>query len=305
MVRPFRFSVVCELEASRKQWIEKARRAEALGYTTFLVPDHFSIPVDPVTGLLSVVDATSMRVGSHVFCNDFRHPVVLARQLANLDLFSDGRFQFGLGCGYLAKEYEQAGIPFDPAGVRIARMEEALHIIKAYFEQDEVNFEGRYYTVRGLPAAGKTVQSHIPLYLGGGNRRMLSVAAREADIVGVSVGGTSTGLNWPAGLPAQMYEKIEWVREAAQERFEQIELSTTIMICAVTNHRNQAAYGIGQKIGLDSEKVLQTMPILVGTVDDMVEALQWRREQFGISAIEVTERDMEAFAPVVARLTGK
>ena len=118
-IRPFRFSVVAEVAKSRQEWITKARRARDLGYTTVLVPDHLGQDIDPIVGMMAVADATPLRVGSHVFCNDFRHPVLLARQAANLDLFSGGRFQFGLGCGYLATEYAQAGIPLESPGIRL------------------------------------------------------------------------------------------------------------------------------------------------------------------------------------------
>ncbi|EFH80891.1 TIGR03621 family F420-dependent LLM class oxidoreductase [Ktedonobacter racemifer] len=305
-IRPFRFSIVAEVAKSRKEWLDKAYRAEDLGYTTLLMPDHLGFDVDPIVGLMAVADATSLRIGSHVFCNDFRYPIVLARQAANLDLFSEGRFQLGLGCGYLAEEYHQAGISLDPVGVRISRFEEALQIIKAYFREEQVTFSGKHYQIQGLKTAIKTMQKpHLPIYVGGGGKRILSIAAREADIVGLVARNNSKGLDWTSALPDANREKRQWVREAAGERFSQLEFSSTIFIAAATDHPQPAAQKIGSRLGLTAEQALDCLHILIGTTDQMVEELQKRRELFGISNIEVTEPHMETLAPVIARLAGK
>ncbi|GCE09928.1 TIGR03621 family F420-dependent LLM class oxidoreductase [Dictyobacter aurantiacus] len=305
-IRPFHFSVVAERAASRREWLAKAQRAQDLGYTTFLVPDHLNYEIDPAVSLMAVADATSLRIGSHVFCNDFRHPLLLARQAANLDLFSEGRFQLGLGCGYFAKEYQQAGIPFDPVGIRISRFEEAIRLIKAYFHQEEVTFTGNYYRVDGTKAAIKAVQTpHPPIYIGGGGKRMLSIAAREADIIGLVARNTPEGLDWASGLPDANREKLKWVRQAAGERFDLIEFSTTIFIAAVTDHPEPVAQQIGNRIGLTGGQALDCMQILIGTTDQISDELQKRRELFGINCIEIVEAHMETLAPVVSRLAGK
>lgn len=304
--RPFRFSVVAESARSHQDWLAKARRAEALGYSTLLVVDHLGFSIDPIVGLMAVADATSLRIGSHVFCNDFRHPLLLARQVANLDLFSGGRFQFGFGCGYLASEYEQAGIPLDPPGVRLARFAEALHIVKTYFQQEQVTFTGNYYRVNGLKASVQAVQKpYPPIYIGGGGKRVLSLAAREADIVGLVARNNARGLDWSTALPAANREKLAWIQEAAGERFAHLELSTTIFIAVPSDHPGPVAQQIGSRLGLSGEQTLDCMQILVGSVDQMVDELQKRRELFGISCIEVTEAHMEALAPVVACLAGR
>ena len=305
-LRPFRFSVVAEAAKSRQEWLAKARRAQDLGYTTFLVPDHLGQDIDPIVGLMAVADATSLRIGSHVFCNDFRYPVLLARQAANLDLFSEGRFQFGLGCGYLATEYDQAGIALDAPGLRLSRFEEALQIIKAYFHEEQVTFFGRYYQVKELKASIKTVQKpHPPMYIGGGGKRVLSIAAREADIVGLVARNNAQGLDWASALPAANFEKIAWVRQAAGERFSQLEFSSTIFIAVVTDHLQPVAQQIGGRLGLTAEQTPDCLQIVVGSVDQIVGELQKRRELFGISCIEIVETHMETLAPVVARLAGK
>lgn len=305
-LRPFRFSVVAESASSHEDWLTKARRAEDLGYTTLLVADHLGFSIDPIVGLMAAANATSLRIGSHVFCNDFRHPSLLARQAANLDLFSGGRFQLGLGCGYLATEYEQAGIALDPPGVRLARFAEALQIIKAYFHEEQVTFTGRYYQVNGLKSSVKSAQKpHPPIYIGGGGKRVLSIAAREADIVGLVARNSAHGLDWSTGLSAANHEKLAWIREAAGGRFSQLEFSTTVFIAVVTDHPQPVAQQVGSRLGLTAEQTLDCLQILVGSVDQMVDELQKRRELFGISCIEVTEAHMETLAPVVARLAGK
>jgi probable F420-dependent oxidoreductase len=305
-VRPFRFSVVAESAQSPQDWLTKARRVEALGYSTLLVADHLGFSIDPIVGLMAAAAATSLRIGSHVFCNDFRHPLLLARQVADLDRFSGGRFQFGFGCGYLASEYEQAGIPLDPPGVRLARCAEALHIVKTYFQQEQVSFTGNYYQVKGLKASVKPLQKpYPPIYMGGGGRRVLSLAAREADIVGLVARNNARGLDWSTALPAANREKLTWIREAAGERFSHLELSATIFIAVPSDHPGAVAQQLGGRLGLSAQQTLDCMQILVGSVDQMVDELQKRRELFGISCIEVTEAHMEALAPVVARLAGR
>lgn len=306
VIRPFRFSVVTEGATSRQAWLEKARRVEDLGYTALMVADHLYLEVDPVTSLMAIAEATSLRIGSHVFCNDFRHPILLARQAASLDLFSEGRLQFGLGCGYFAEEYRQAGIPLDSAGTRISRFEEALQIIKAYFREDEVTFSGKFYQVQGMKTAIKAVQRpHPPIYVGGGGRRVLSIAAREADIVGLAARNNARGLDWASALSEANFEKLKWIREAAGERFSELELSATIFIAAVTDHARPAAEQMGHHLGLTAEQAFDCSHLLIGNVDQIVAELQRRRELFGISCIEIREPFMEALAPVVARLTGK
>jgi probable F420-dependent oxidoreductase len=306
MSRPFLFSLVAEEVSSRQAWLAKARRAEEIGFTSFLVPDHLYVEADPIVSLMAVADATSLRIGSHVFCNDFRHPLLLARQAASLDLFSEGRFQLGLGCGYFAEEYQQAGIPYDPVGVRISRFEEGLKIIKAYFQEEQVTFAGQYYHITEAKTTIKAVQKpHPPIYIGGGGKRVLSIAAREANIVGIAARNNARGLDWASALLAPNYEKLEWISQAAGERFSQLELSATIFIAAVTDHPQQAAQQIGGRLGLTPEQTTECSHILVGSVEQVIEELQKRRELLGISNIEIREPFMEALAPVVSRLAGK
>lgn len=312
VARSFRFNVVVEHARTAAEWTDKARRAENLGYTTFLVPDHTWVEVDPVIGLMAAAGCTSrLRIGSHVFCNDFRNPVLLAKQAATLDFFSGGRFQLGLGCGYFQGDYLHAGIPLDSVGTRISRMEEAIKVIKRYFSDDSLNFSGRYYQAQGMATQPKPVQERLPLYMGGASKRVLSLAGREADIVGLGakfVGPDAFAFDLHSTQPAANHEKLEWIRAAAGERFERLEFSTTVFKAVITAsnvQRDAVAQQMAGRFRVTSEEILNSMNVLVGTPAQIIDKLQEQRALFGVSCIELLEGDMESFAPVVAELAGK
>src|SRR5215472_3131108 len=185
--RPFRFGVATGSAHSRAEWVSKARRAEELGYATLVVADHLSTGLAPLSALAVAAEATTwLRIGSLVFNNDFRHPALLAREAATLDLLSDGRFEFGLGAGYLPEDCTQLGLAFDTPGTRISRLEEAIQLILRLWTQESVTFSGTYYTLKEMREKPKPLQRpHPPLYIGGTAKRILSLAARYADIVGI------------------------------------------------------------------------------------------------------------------------
>lgn len=282
MKKAFRFGVVTGGHPSGSAWIALAQRVEELGYSSLLLPDVLGTPLATITALAVAATATTkLRVGSYVCVNDYRHPALLAREIATLDQLSDGRVELGLGAGNWSHEYQQLGIPFDQAGTRVSRFAEGLSIIKAFFTAEIVNFSGTYYTIaelRSLPRPRQ--QPHPPILIGSSGRRMLTLAAREADII----------LPTP---PSE--EKISWIREAAGERFEDLELG-------------QAAFGIEVT---DSPKAtappFQGMPIEAQpmTTEQAVEYLLGQRERLGISYIQIQERQLENFAPVAARLHSK
>lgn len=308
--RPFRFGVSVHKTRSKEEWIAMARRAESLGYSTLLVPDHLGDQLAPIPALLAAAEATDkLRIGSLVFDNDFRHPVMLAKEAATLDLLSGGRFEFGMGAGWLRSEYEQAGIPFDPAGVRVSKMEEALHIIKGLFADGPLTFSGTYYTVTNLEGHPKPVQQpHPPILVGGGGKRLLSIAAREATIVGFTplFRADGGGTDLTDATPGALNEKVGWVRQAAGDRFDSLELNILVAEVVVTEDRAQVAQFIAAamapNMGATVEQVLQVPYVLIGTVDQICEDLLARRDQYGISYVTVFEKNMEALAPVIARL---
>src|SRR5258708_21072386 len=198
MHRPFRFGVVTAYAQSHAAWIKTARRAEELGYAALLMPDRANIgSLAPLTALAVAAEATTvLRIGSYVFCNEYRHPVLLAREAATLDLLSEGRFELGLGAGVGSTEFQQLGIPFANAGTRVSHLEEALQIIKQLFTEEAVNFSGKYYTITNMKGYPRPVQKpHLPLLVAGAGERMLQLAAREADIIALGSIITERGLD--------------------------------------------------------------------------------------------------------------
>jgi probable F420-dependent oxidoreductase len=304
---PFRFGVVAEYTQSREGWISKARRVEELGFTSFLVPDHLDRDIAPIAAMMSAVEATtSLRVGSFVFNNDLRHPAVLAKEVATLDMLSGGRFEFGIGSGYKRSNYEQTGIPFDAAGIRLSRLEEALHIIKGFFTGEYVSFTGHSYTVSNLQGRPKPVQHpYPPIYIGGGGRRVLSFAAREANIIGFTPKSTPTGLDMTTATLEATLEKVEWVRQTAGKRLAELELGIMTFIVAVSDQREPVAHQLAEHLGLSPMQVLHSPHILIGSINQIMEQLQMQRERFGLSYIQVPEAHMEKLAPVVACLTSR
>lgn len=313
--RTFRFGIVTGGVASRKGWIDKAKQAEALGFSTLLIDDHLYNTFAPLTALVSAADATtSLRVGSLVFGNDFRHPAILAKEAATLDVLTDGRFELGLGTGYSSGDYETMGITLQPPGTRVSRFEESVRIIKGLFADEALTFAGNYYTINDLNGLPKPCQKpHPPLLLGGGSKRILSFAAREANIVGINPKTTAEGdLDFSSITPEATEQKIDWVREAAGARFRDLELNI-LVIPIVTDQRRQVTEQMLRKhempINEDNIAWMRASPLfLFGTVDQIVEDLQARRQRFGLSYIAVGEYFqadvMERFAPVIARLAG-
>ncbi|HEY7342669.1 MAG TPA: TIGR03621 family F420-dependent LLM class oxidoreductase [Ktedonobacterales bacterium] len=314
-VRPFRFGIKVATDPgdipSREAWITLAHKAEDLGYATFCIADHFINEYLPIAALMFVADATStLRIGSCVFDNNYRHPMLLAKEVAALDWLSNGRFELGLGAGSLRIDYDQSGVPFDRPGVRIERLAESVSILKQFFTQDSVTFAGEHYTVRNLAAVPKAAQRpHPPIFIGGGGKKLLTLAAREADIIGIEAmlkddqGSADPSEHTETALG----QKVALLREVAGERFAAVELNYGFRTVIVTDDRQQAAEQRARTRGRGetAEAILADPYLLIGTVEQMVETLQRRREQFGISYLQVFFQDIDSFAPVVARLAGK
>src|SRR6266850_5309500 len=307
---PFRFGVNVRTAASGAAWAEAARRVEALGYSTLTVPDHFTDMFSPIPAIVAAAAATTrLRVGTLVLNNDFRHPVLLAREAALVDLLTDGRLQLGLGAGYMKSEYEQAGLPFDRGGVRVARLGEAVTILKGLLRGDTVTFEGHHYRVTGHAIDPRPRQQpHPPILIGGNGRQILTLAAGEADIValtGVTFSQGGTGRDFSGFTAEGTDERLRWIREAAAERLDRIELNALIQRVIVTDDRVSAAEELARQWKpLTAAEILDSPFVLLGTVDEIVDALRRRRERWGLGDYVVMEPAMDALAPVVARLAG-
>jgi len=308
---PFRFGVNLRTAPSGTAWADAARRAEALGYATLTVPDHFSEMFSPMPAVVAAAAGTTrLRVGTLVLNNDFRHPVLLAREAALADVLSAGRLQLGLGAGYMKSEYEQAGIAFDRGGVRVARLGESVTILKRLLRGETVTFSGDYYKVTGHAIHPRPVQRpHPPILIGGNGRRILTLAAREADIAaltGVTFSQGGTGRDFSGFTAAGTDERLAWIREAAGARVDRLELNALIQRVIVTDDRAKAAEELAaQWKSLAAADILGSPFVLLGTVDEIVESLRQHRERWGLSYHVVMEPALETFAPIVARLAGQ
>ena len=284
-----------------------ARRCEDLGYSCLYIPDHFGDQFGPLVALTVAAEATTrLRVGSLVFDNDYRHPLVLAKEIATLQLASDGWVEFGLGAGWLTTDYAESGIPLEPPPARVDRMLEGLAIMRALWKEERVTFSGQYYTVteaQGLPRP----HTAPPIVIGGGRRRILTIAGAHADIVGVNVDLRSGAVGAEvvaSAMPEKWDERVAWVRAAAGDRFDQLELQVLTFLVMVGTPQRDALEQVAPMFGVPPE-VLAEIPIgMAGTVDEICDQLVRRRERWGFNYIVVHDGEIESFAPVVARLAG-
>jgi len=306
-LRPFRFGVQCFDAPTGKHWLEDARRAEGLGYDTLLMPDHFGPQFAVFAGLTAAATVTTtLRVGTLVAANDFRHPLVLAKEAATLDLISGGRFELGLGAGWDGSDYAETGIPLASAAERVERLTESIAVLKAAFSGERFSFTGRHYQVTGYEPVPLPVQRpHPPLMIGAGSPKLLGLAAREAGIVALAprTRADGSGLIRANVAPEATKRKIGWVREAAGARFTELELSVLVFGVAVTSDRDSAARALAGKWDLTPEDVLASPHFLVGTVGEIAGELVSTRERLGISYWVV--QDLEPFASVLEQLAGR
>ena len=307
-MKPFRFGLQTGSAPDPAAWRERARQAEVLGYSTLYVPDHFADQWGPLVALTVAAEATTtLNVGALVFDNDYRHPVVLAKEIATLDLVSGGRVEFGLGAGWLRTDYDQAGLPYDEPAVRIDRLEEAIEIYSQLW-RGSAKFTGEHYQVAdavGYPTPAST--GGPKLVIGGGGRRVLSLAARHADIVGVNPSLRSGAVDAATAKSAvaELYdERIGWVREAAGGRFDDLELQALTFIVAIGGDRDEIARGIAPGFGITEEQARDVPIALVGSVEEICDQLVERRERWGLSYWVVHDAEMETFGTVIDRLAG-
>ncbi len=297
---------MAERGRSAEHWREVAQRAEALGYDTLLMPDHITSQLAPVAALAAAAAATNtLRIGSFVFDNDYRNPVMLAREATTLDLLSSGRLEFGLGAGWNTRDYEQLGIAYDAPKVRVDRMEEALGLIKRLWTEEQVTHQGRFYQVRNAVVLPKPTQRpHPPVMIGGGGPRMLRIAAREAQIVAIAPTLGSTGRpKLGTGTVGSVAERIATLRR--EPRFSELELNVIVFDAQVTDAAQSIVEGLAAHIKSAATTIVDTPFFMYGSRASLVEDLLARRERLGISYIALPGGAMKAFAPVVAELRGK
>jgi probable F420-dependent oxidoreductase len=317
-MRPFRFLVDPSEQLDGPGLAAFARRAESLGYSALMMPDHLVGQYAPIPLLTAAAVATeTLRVGTFVFNNNLRHPAVLAQDLATLDRLCGGRLEVGIGAGWNKPEHDAIGIPFEPVGTRIAKLAESLAVLKGCFGEGAFSFAGEHYTITDYDAGPKPLQRpHPPIFIGGGGRRLLTLAGREAQIVGLAprlatdAHGAPT-LDAPSITVAATEEKIGWVRAAAGDRFEQIELNTYPTggpMVLTGDARAEAARRADQLrertgVELTVEEVLESPHVFIGSIKELTQKLLDLRERLGISSFLFD--DLEAFAPIVQELAGR
>jgi len=309
MTRPFRFSIQASAPRPAAEWRELGRRAEDLGYSALSVSDHLDTEMAPLIALAVTAEATrNLRLTTLVLANDFRHPAFLAKQAATLDLLSDGRLELGIGAGWKTTDYEQSGIPLDRAGIRIERLAEAITVLKGCFADGPFDFEGEHYTIRGLDGQPACIQRpHPPILMAGGGRRMLTLAAQEGDIVGVNANmaaGVIDHRAGPSATTAATDQKLEWIREAAGDRFGDIELQTRVHMSSITDDPEGIADLMAPALGISAEDALASPHVLIGSEGQCVETLLSWRERWGLTYIGINEDSMVEFGPVVEALAG-
>jgi probable F420-dependent oxidoreductase len=308
-MRPFRFGAQLGA-ATGEEWHRQLASAQDLGYSIVTLADHFGGRLAPLTALAAAAGRVELRLGTLVLANDFRHPAVLAKEIASLDHLSGGRCELGIGAGWMADDYRFSGIPMEAPGMRIDRLEEAIAIVKGLWGTGHFTFQGRHYSV-DLDGHPKPVQTpHPPILIAGGGEKILRLAGREAGIVGISVRldeGHRSQLDKGVVSATRdaVEQKLEWIRDGAGDRYDDIELNVLVFEAHVTDAAGDVLGKIGRENGTDPEVVGESPQVVVGSVDEICETLERRRELYEISYYTFYEPDLATMAPVVERLTGR
>jgi len=307
---PFRFGVQSSAPTSSKQWKQwndLARAAESLGYDCLTIADHMDdhMAIGPALAAAAAA-TTTLRIGSMVYCNDFRHPIMLAKELATIDLLSDGRLEYGLGAGWMLDDYETMALQYDRPGLRLDRLCEAVELIAGLLSGRTVEHRGTYYSTAAYRLSPQPVQLPPPLFIGGGGKRMLSIAARCADIVGINfkldVGAFDSSIGVD-GTASRTDTKLKWIQDAAGDRWDSLEIQARVHHCAVVEDLNAATAGV-ERFGFDHRTALESPHVLVGSVAAIVDQLHRRRDRWSISYLTINATEMHKFAPVVEALRG-
>ena len=313
--RPLRTAVYAPpLGADLGRWRGQLAAIDAAGFTAVTVSDHFSYgAMDPVAGLAAIAAATSrVRLMALLFCNDYRHPVVTHKAAATVDVLSAGRLDLGMGAGFLAAEYAAAGLVYDRPAVRIARLDEALDVVQALFTGEQMKHAGTYYSVELAGKPAPVQRPHPPLVIGGGGKRMLTLAGRRASIVGIH-SNLSRGTAYDAGviedmLPERMQAKIGWARAAAEQAerdpdgLDYLYISWATAVVDSPKETGPALQAVAQRFGVDLEVARRSLGLLVGTAEECCEQLMERRETYGLNYPNLGVADVNMLAPLTERI---
>ncbi len=293
-------------------WAESARRLEELGYSTLHMPDHFGDQLAPIAAMTAAAAATtSLKVGTLVFDNDYRHPVVLAKEMATIDVLFEGRCEVGMGAGWMRSDYTSSGITMDRPGTRVDRLMEGVAIVQGLWSGERVNHSGEHYTITDLAGIPVPASPGGPaLILAGGSPRMLRFAGATADIVGVNPSIHSGEVDVDAardGLADRIDAKVGWVKEGAGDRFDDLEINAWVPIAAITDDADAVTAVVAPGFGLQDEDpatLLESPMVIVGTVPELVDRLNFRRDRWGFSYHVFQDAAALEMAPLVAALAG-
>jgi probable F420-dependent oxidoreductase len=306
--KPFKFGAKAKTATSGKEWAEIAKQAEDLGYVSLQMDDHYTKQLAPVPALMAAACATkTLKVGTLVAGNDFRNPVVFAKEAATIDMLSDGRFMMGLGAGWMKEDYTITGIEQDDAMTRIERLEESITVMRGLWGQGSFSHQGRFYSVSEVDAMPKPI-SNIEITVGGGGPKLLAMAARCADVVGINpkiVGRSINPRSMATAAADVVDEKIAFVKAGAGDRFDQLELQLQVFATVVTDDPMSVAEKMAPMFGLPPEVVLQAPYFQIGSIEQIIENMNMLRDRWGITYIAFQQDATAAMAPVVAALAGK
>ena len=305
--RKFRFATELHHSFDGRSWSDSVREVEALGYSTVLVPDHFDEGHGPIAAMaMTAAVTTTLKVGALVFDCDYRHPAVLARELASIDVLSEGRLEVGLGAGWKRLDYDRSGIAMDAPKVRVDRMIEHMAVLKGLFAPEPFTFSGEHYRITELDGTPKPYRPEGPPFIiGGGGPRVLRFAGANADIVGVNASIHSGEVDTAAAkdaLPVRIDQKVDWVREGAGDRFDDLEINAWISIAELTDDSAALAEVLASGFDATPDEVLDSPLTLIGSESEIIERLLARRERWGYSYVVIPGDKVHDFAPIVARL---
>lgn len=312
MPQPFRFGLQTHGPIEGMSWTDTAKFAEQQGYSSLLVPDHFHGQYGPMTALAAAAAVTTeLKVGALVFGNDYRHPIMLAKEMATLDHIAEGRVEFGIGAGWMRTDYDQTGMAYDRPGLRIERMVESLQIIKRCWQEGSFDFAGEHYQIDGYDGLPLPyTPGGPPVIIGGGGPRMLGVAAEHADIVAITANLRAGEVGADAisdSMPEAYDAKLARVGEVLGDRLDDTEINSLAMNTTITDDRDGALEFFAGMFGAPKEHVAQTPALIVGSVDEIVETLQERRDRWGFNYVVVQQnggQGLERFNKVISTLAG-
>lgn len=319
-VRPFRFAVQATKAKSAAEWRDLARKVEDLGFSTLFLADHYLGPgsasraasqppqhLAPIAAMATAAAVTeTLRVGCRVFCVDYHVPAALAKEAATLDLLSDGRLEFGIGAGWSEHEYRAMGLTFEPAPQRITKLEEVISLVKAHWSGHELDRTGEFVNVTGYAGLPLPVQRpRPPIMIGGGRKRVLSLAAREADIVSIAnvpfVPVNEAGLS----PEKEAVRRLGYVREAAGDRFGHLDIESSPYFTEITDDTEAAVARVATMLAIEPDGLLDHPNVLIGSPDEIVDRLQARRQAIGVNYVSIQQSQIDSFAPIVAHLSGR